>query len=150
MSELGDAGNADHQESPDPGVPDVLFGMTIDGWLRREPELAIELDSCAPFERIEVKTHGNVYEVIVIDGRAGEVLVRGGRFFPELRSAILTGSTAGGSILKLRSLEVGLSMEFLTDNRFVITSAVEALSRADRRQNHGGEDRVYAVEGRSE
>jgi hypothetical protein len=112
-------------------APKGVLGVTIGGWLRRETEAAIQLDSCNPFEPIVVKTCGSVYELIVLSGRTGEVMVRGGRFFPEFHPAILTGSRSAGSALKLRSLEVGLSMEFQTDSQFVITSAVAELSRAD-------------------
>ena len=126
--------NADRpmtQELPaDAGAPGNVLGVTIDGWLTRETRSAILLDSCTPFERIVVRTRGSVYELIVLSGRTGEVMVRGGRFFPEFRPAILTGSTAGGTALKMRSLEVGLGMEFQTDEKFVMTSAVEELSKA--------------------
>ena len=119
------------QERPrDTGVSGEVLGVTVDGWLNRETESAIQLDSCTPFEPIVAKTHGSVYELVVLSGRTGEVMVRGGRFFPEFRPAILTGSTAGGKAVKMRCLEVGLRMEFQTNERFVITSPVEELSRA--------------------
>ena len=89
------------------------------------------LTSWPELETLTVRTQNSVYEITVLCGRTGEVLVRGGRFFPEFRPAILTGSRSAGNALKLRSLEVGLRMEFQTDKRFVITSAVEELSRAD-------------------
>ena len=119
------------EERPsDTGASGDILGV-IAGWLTRETASAIQLDSCTPFEPIVVKTHGSVYQLIVVSRRTGEVMVRGGRFFPEFRPAILTGSRSAGNALKLRSLEVGLRMEFQTDKRFVITSAVEELSRTD-------------------
>ena len=119
------------QERPqDTGASGDVLGVIVDEWLTSETEPAIQLDSCTPFEPIVAKTHGSVYELVVLSGRTGEVMVRGGRFFPEFRPAILIGSTAGGTALKMRSLEVGLRMEFQTDKTFVITSAVEELSRA--------------------
>ena len=111
------------------GVPGHVLGFPIDAWPARQLDDAIQLDSCAPFERIVVKTGKSVYEVIVLSGRAGEVLVRGGRFFPEFRRAILTGSTADGSALKPRSIEVGLRMELRVEREAFITSTVQALSR---------------------
>jgi hypothetical protein len=104
---------------------------TIDGWVRRADDDAINLGGCEPFQRIKVKTRRSVYELIVLAGRAGEVLVRGGRFFPEFREAILTGSTAGGSALKPRSLGVGLCMEFIVGDRVVVTSPVSELSQGE-------------------
>jgi hypothetical protein len=131
MTESKSADRPMTQERPqDTGASGDVLGVTVDGWLKRETESAIQLDSCTPFEPIVAKTHGSVYELVVLSGRTGEVMVRGGRFFPEFRPAILIGSTPGGTALKMRSLEVGLRMEFQTDKRFVMTSAVETLSRA--------------------
>ena len=104
-------------------------GTTIDGWLSRASDGSFDLGGCEPFQRINVKTRGSLYELIVLAGRAGKVLVRGGRFFPEFREAILSGSTAGGSALKRRSLGVGLCMEFLVGDRFVMTSPVLSFSQ---------------------
>src|SRR5262245_16222474 len=104
----------EHQSTAYEGS-ETMMGTTIESWLRRASADAIDLGACQPSERIIVKTRGSIYELIVVAGRAGEVLVRGGRFFPEFREAILSGSTGGGSCLKLRSLGVGLCMEFLVD-----------------------------------
>jgi hypothetical protein len=48
-------------------------------------------------EKLMVRTWNNVYEITLIDGRSGEVLVRGGQYFPELTPARLAGATLGGS-----------------------------------------------------
>lgn len=92
-------------------------------------DTTIHLDACAPFERIAVNTRSSSYELVVLSGRDGEVLVRGGRFFPEFRRAILFGSTAGGSALKLRTIEVGLRMELHVDKTAYVTTPVQTLSR---------------------
>jgi hypothetical protein len=107
------------------------MGTMIDGGLNQTSDGSIDLRECVPFERIHARTRRSVYEVVVLAGRAGEVLVRGGRFFPEFSKAILRGSTAGGSSLKLRGLGVGLCMEFLVGDRVVLTSPVSQLSHAE-------------------
>ena len=92
---------------------------------------AIHLDSCVPFEHIAVRTRRNDYDVVVLAGRAGDVCVRGGRFFKEFRRARLAGSTFGGSAIRVRTIEVGCPLELQVDGRRIVTSAVEAVSRTD-------------------
>jgi hypothetical protein len=89
----------------------------------------IRTDSCEPGERIGVKTRNSWYELIVLAGGSGQVLVRGGCFLSEFRRARLTGSTAGGSALKPKIVQVGLRMELVFDDQIVSTSTVLALSR---------------------
>ena len=88
----------------------------------------IQLDSCPVFERIVVTTRRSVYDIIVLSGDAGEVMIRGGRFFPEFRRARVAGSTAGGSALKLRSICAGLSMELNANGKRFVTSRIQAIS----------------------
>ena len=87
-------------------------------------------DRCEPFERLFVKTRNSFYELVVLAGCPGEVLIRGGRFLADFRRARVTGSTAGGSALKPRIIEVGLKMEIALDGQIISTSTVLALSRA--------------------
>ena len=91
-------------------------------------DAAIQLDSCAPFERIAVKTHASEYEVTVLSAQTGEVLIRGGRFFPELRRVVLVGSRVGRG-RTLNTIDVGLRMELCDDMVLYTTSPVEAVSR---------------------
>jgi len=91
-------------------------------------DAAIQLDSCAPFERIAVKTHASEYEVTVLSGRTGEVLIRGGRFFPEFRRVVLVGSRVGRGLTQ-NTIDVGLRMELCDDLALYTTSPVEAVSR---------------------
>ena len=91
--------------------------------------LAIHLDSCLPFDRIAVRTRRSDYEVVVLPGSAGEVLVRGGRYFTTFQRAALAGSTFGGSAIRLRSIEVGGQLELRVDGQPIVTSTIEAVSR---------------------
>jgi hypothetical protein len=89
---------------------------------------AIHLERCAVFDLIVVTTGMSVYELIVLRGEQGEVLVRGGNHFPEFCQARLVGSTAGGNALKLLTIDIGLRMEFqMAASMVVTTSAVRTL-----------------------
>ena len=68
------------------------------------------------------------YEITVISGRTGDILVRGGRFFPEFTAARLAGSSLGGSFLKLRGVYLGFNLEIHFDQRLIITSRVRQIS----------------------
>jgi hypothetical protein len=103
--------------------------VAFEPWMMRASNEAICLDSCARSEKIVVNTCKSVYELIVVQGDEGEVLVRGGRKFPEFRRVQFVGSTVGGSALKVNTIDVGWRMEFHLDHRIVVTSAVQALSR---------------------
>jgi hypothetical protein len=88
----------------------------------------IELDSCQEFQWIVVRTRRSAYDIIVLPGDAAEVMVRGGRFFPEFRRATLAGSTFGGSAVRVKSICVGLHLELHVDGKSLITSRIHAVS----------------------
>lgn len=88
----------------------------------------IALSSCAPFERIVINTLNNVYELIVLSGDAGDVLVRGGRF-PEFCRARVAGSTAGGTALTLKTIVLGLRLELRVAGIAIVTSTIQAATR---------------------
>ena len=90
---------------------------------------AIHLDSCLPFEHIAVRTRRTGYEVVVLPGNSGEVLVRGGCFFKEFQRARLAGSTFGGSAIRMKTIEVGCSLELHVDGTRIVTSPVESVLR---------------------
>ena len=47
--------------------------------------MAICIDACAALETIGVTTRSGVYELVVLRGDRGDVLVRGGRYFTKFR-----------------------------------------------------------------
>jgi hypothetical protein len=89
---------------------------------------AVWLDDCRPFETFVVITSRNVYDIVVLPGNCGQVLIRGGHYFPEFRYALLLGATGGGSALKMNRIEVGLRMELRLDDKTVTTSRVRSLT----------------------
>ncbi len=89
----------------------------------------LQLDSCPELEWITVKTRRSLYDVVVLSGDSGLVLIRGGDLFPEFRRATITGARLGGVAVKLGAIVVGLRLEFVVDGMPVVTSRVQAISR---------------------
>jgi hypothetical protein len=90
--------------------------------------MSIHIDSCAAWETILVHTRSSVYELVVLRGDDGDVLVRGGTHFTEFQRVVFLGSTADGASLT-RTIDVGLHMIFKFGTRLIITSPVQSLSR---------------------
>lgn len=90
----------------------------------------IQIDACLPLDRLVVETRNSVYDLVVVSPQDGEVLVRGGRLFPDFRKAQLVGATAGGHTVKLLGIYEGLCVELFVDHRSVITSPVSTVYRA--------------------
>jgi hypothetical protein len=103
----------------------------IRGWPSNAPGDAIHLDACAPFERIAVRTQKSDYELVVLPGSSGEVLVRGGRYFNEFRRAALAGSIFGASAIRVRTIEVGGRLELHADGTTIVTSTIQDVSRVE-------------------
>ena len=79
-------------------------------------------------QRIVLRTHQHAYEIFVRSGPAGDVLVRGGRFFQEFTEAKITGSSLGGGFLKQYGIYVGLRVEFNINGETLLTAPVFTLS----------------------
>ena len=88
----------------------------------------VRLASCDELDWIVATTGGSVYELIVLSGETGDVMVRGGRFCPEFRRARVVGSLLGASAVKLRTVCVGQPLELQIDGRSFVTSHVKAVS----------------------
>jgi hypothetical protein len=91
--------------------------------------MSIHIGSCAASETIVVRTCSSVYELIVLEGDCGEVLVRGGRHFPEFRRVLFIGLTADGRAVEPHTIDIGRRMKFHCGDRVIVTSAVQSLSR---------------------
>ena len=88
------------------------------------------MDDLSALDRLIIRTQNSTYEVVVLSPSTGNVLVRGGAFFPVLAPVRLAGSSLGGSFLKLRSVHVGFRVEFNTPSGYIITSPVRAVDLA--------------------
>jgi hypothetical protein len=98
--------------------------------------MSIHLDSCAEWETVVANTRSSVYELIVLRG-GGDVLVRGGGHFTEFQRVLFLGSTADGSSLNPRTIDVGLRMAFKVGAQCIITSPVQSLSRRPAPESTG-------------
>ncbi|HET9217296.1 MAG TPA: hypothetical protein VFR18_09975 [Terriglobia bacterium] len=88
----------------------------------------IQIDHVDDLETVVVETQNSTYDITIIDGIEGEVMVRGGQFFPQLTPAHLSGASMRGSFLKLRGIYLGFCMEFLHEGKRIITSSVRRIA----------------------
>jgi hypothetical protein len=87
-------------------------------WRRAD---GVQLQRLEHMQRLVVRTYQHAYEIFVRGGSAGDVLVRGGRFFQEFTGAKLVGSSLGGGFLKQFGIYVGLRVEFNVDGETIVT-----------------------------
>lgn len=107
---------------------DVEDGLLVADHVERRhvPRAVVELDGCPPFERVHVQTARSDYEVVVIDGAEGDVIVRGGAHCPEFRRARLAGATSpSGAPIKPNAIEVGRRLELVVDGSAIVTTPVQ-------------------------
>ena len=100
----------------------------LDTWSSHDWTEGVQLESMPDMETLTVRTENSTYEITVISGRTGDILIRGGRFFTEFTPARLAGSSPGGSFLKLRGIYVGFSLEIHFEKRLIITSRVRKIA----------------------
>lgn len=96
----------------------------LDTWSDWEWNHGVQIDQLEELTTLAVRTTNSLYEITILDGYTGEVLVRGGEFFPERTPVRLEGSSCGGSILKTRGIYLGLRME-------IVPQSVELVSRVE-------------------
>jgi len=112
--------------------PDTRPAVTLDAWSRHDWSDGLQIDRLAPLETIEARTRNSVYELVILDGRNGDVLVTGGQFFPTSTRVRLNGCTAGGSCLKWRGVYCGFRLEFQVGTEVVVTTRVQSVARIER------------------
>ena len=83
----------------------------LDAWSDFDWSNGLQIETMPELETLAVRTQNSMYEITILCGGTGEVLVRGGKFFPERTPALLAGSTLGGSILRMGGIYVGMRME---------------------------------------
>ena len=99
----------------------------LDAWLSHDWTTGLQTEDLPEQEFLTVETENSRYELTILCGRTGDVLVRGGQFFPYTTTARLAGSSLGGSLLKLRGIYIGLRMELQAPERSIITSRVRSI-----------------------
>jgi len=103
---------------------------SLDAWSDSDWNHGVQIGQIEELTTLAVQTSNNLYEITVLNGRNGDVLVRGGAFFPVRTHVRLEGSTCGGSILKRRGIYVGLRME-------IVPQPVELVSRVEHDRTTG-------------
>jgi len=96
----------------------------------------VQIDALVPLDTVTVRTRNSTYELVVLRAATGEVLVRGGRFFPEPTRVQVSGSSLGGGCLKQRGIYVGFLLEFPHAGQTVRTTRVQAVTRPSRPTVH--------------
>lgn len=99
----------------------------LDAWLSHDWTTGLQTEDLPEQEFLTVETENSRYELTILCGRTGDVLVRGGQFFPYTTAARLAGSSLGGSLLKLRGIHIGFRMELHALERSIITSRVRSI-----------------------
>ena len=102
---------------------------TLDGLVEAVSQTdGIALLDVDAFTTLVVRTDNSVYRITILTPHLREVLVQGGKFFPERTRACLSGSNFGGSCLKIGWVGLGLHMEFHAGGQWIITSHVRAIA----------------------
>ena len=107
----------------------VPRNRTLDGFaLEPGCSQGVALQSLAAGTRLTVNTRNTRYQVVVLDPVTRQVTVSGGVTFRKGIQGRLEGATAGGSVLRLGWIGVGLRMELSTDDQRITTSAVRTVA----------------------
>ena len=75
-----------------------------------------------------VATHNSRYHFVMLDGSGSNVMVQGGRYFPEEAEARVAGSTIGGTPLELGWIRLGQFVEISAGGKRITTSRVQSIS----------------------
>jgi hypothetical protein len=100
---------------------------TLDGFARAAaPANGLSLADLTPMASVVVRTRNSLYRIFMLEP-PGAILLQGGRFFPERTHAHLSGSSLGGSALKMDWIGVGFNMEIVGPGGPVVTSPVRSI-----------------------
>lgn len=106
----------------------VPRGALLETWTGRSWTDGCQLEELPDFQALAIRTLNSLYEVIVVSARTGEVLVRGGKFFPERCAVRLAGSSLGGSFLKVHGIYIGFRLELHVNGQAIVTSPIQSIS----------------------
>ena len=103
----------------------------LDAWVGRPWVDGMQVDALRDLDMLLVRTMNTLYDITVVTARTGEVIVRGGRFFPQPTRAVILGSSLGGAFLKLRGIYCGFALEVYASGTRIVTSAVQSVRCVD-------------------
>ena len=99
----------------------------LDVWSNQNWTEGIQVDRLEMLDRIFIQTAKSRYELTVIAPSTGEVIARGGNYFPKAATARVAGSSQGGSYLKHRGIYVGFQMELVKGTETILTGLVQKI-----------------------
>ena len=102
---------------------------SLDAWTAHDWRSGVQLENASALDAFVVRTANSTYEITVLSPASGEVLVRGGAFFPVVTRARLAGASLGGSFLKRHGIYVGFRLEFVSDQTPIVTTPVQTIAR---------------------
>jgi hypothetical protein len=102
----------------------------LDAWSTQDWRDGLQIDTLPALCALTIQTRNTDYRLTVIDGRRGDVLVTGGRFFATPTRARLNGATLGGSLLKWRGVYCGFRLEFQLGSQTIVTTRVQSVEFA--------------------
>ena len=101
---------------------------TLDGFAEEVSQTpGVDLTALDPITTLLVRTENSLYRITVREPNGRAVWVQGGSFFPHATSAWLSGSSFGGSCLRMAWVGIGLHMELHCDRNRIITSRVRSI-----------------------
>jgi hypothetical protein len=108
----------------------------LQSWAERDWTGGITVDALQGLEQFAIRTRNTTYEITILAPQTGEVLVRGGHFFPEHTRATLAGCSLGGSFLKTGAIHAGFVMELVHDGRRIVTTRVREITAISPERPH--------------
>lgn len=100
----------------------------------------IALPWLPPGTVLHLRTRNSRYQLVVVDGPEGRVLITGGRHFPDQMPVQVVGATPGDGRVKPDWIVEGLRLQLLTAQGCVITSPVNSFLFGGE-ANRGDSDR---------
>lgn len=97
----------------------------------------VEIRDLQALDTLIVRTRNSAYRIVVLRPPGDDILIQGGRFFPHAVRARLSGSSLGGSLLKLGWIGQGFQMEVQADGQCVLTTRVRSVVLEDDRRAAG-------------
>lgn len=99
----------------------------LDSFSGLEWSNGVQIEETQELDALSVQTRNSTYEIVVTSPGTGQVLVRGGAHFPAFTPARLSGSSAGGCVLKRGGVYPGFRLELEAQGRRIVTSTVESV-----------------------
>lgn len=120
-----------HAAAPLPHTGEFVFRRvtSLDAWLAHAWDRGVRTDQIDALETLHVQTRNSAYELAVVAGAEGRMLVRGGRYFPEWTAVSYLGCSLGGALLMRHVVHPGFRMEFYSGGRRIVTSPVRGVRR---------------------